>query len=234
MRLALLALLGWSGCSDYEFDPSNVEGVGDEDPVVTDGPAGDLTANDDEAEVMAGTAIEINLVRNDEGDRPTIVDVTDPSDGGSVEILNRRNVLYESDPGFTGDETFEYTIEDDAGNSASASVVVSVSPRPTIEITSPADGAEEAGPSVTVAFSVSGCLVSRPSQEDEECHIHMYLDGSRYSDEAGGPGWYQPDPRELTGIPSGEHTIQFRLATNDGSDDEFDPLIADSVTVTLP
>lgn len=80
-------------------------------------------ANDDTATTTAGTLVNIRVLDNDESPngRPlTISDVTQPENGS---VFNNGSVLrYTPDDGFTGTDTFTYTIFDDDGFNQNAGV----------------------------------------------------------------------------------------------------------------
>ena len=88
------------------------------------------TAEDDAYEVENdGTAHELDVLDNDDdpdaSDSISIVSVTQGSDGGTVSILGDE-ILYVPADGFTGTETFTYTIEDEAGNAVTGTVTMTV------------------------------------------------------------------------------------------------------------
>ena len=194
------------------------------------------TAEDDEATVTAGLSIDIEVLENDsdpEDDDLEIVSITEP-EHGSAEI-DRDEIEYEADEDFAGEDSFEYTIDDGNGNQATATVEITVSALPTLIITSPQTGAAIEGRTVSVTFEVTGCEVSRPSEDDEGCHLHRYLDTEGYTNpdtEKREVGWYETAGFDvLMGAP-GEHTFVLRLTKNDGSDDAWEPEVLDSVTFT--
>ncbi|WP_257669673.1 Ig-like domain-containing protein [Parapedobacter tibetensis] len=92
-------------------------------------------ANDDTAETLAETAVTIPVLNNDEeGDAPidsaTVTIVTPPTNG-TVTVNTDGTVVYTPNPGFIGEDTFTYTVEDENGNpSNTATVVVQVTARP--------------------------------------------------------------------------------------------------------
>lgn len=233
MRWTLL-VVALTACDTYEFDPNNVVDAvpsGDSAAEDTRTKKEIVNAFDDELTIHQGEAVTFDPTENDYGRRLTIVEVGTPDQGGTVKAVARREVEYQSDPAFSGTETFDYTIEDRYDEQSTGTVSVTVLPLPSIEITGPKAGAQIKGTEVEVSFTVTGCTVSRPG--NDECHIHMYIDDVPYSYKGEGRGHYDPNPRLLRGLAPGSHTIQFRMVKNDGSDDEFRPVISDSVEVTL-
>ena len=84
-------------------------------------------AGDDSASTSAGTPVLINVLANDsdvDGDPLTIAAVGGAANG-TVQILNGQ-VRYAPNSGFTGNDSFAYTVSDGAGGTDQASVAVSV------------------------------------------------------------------------------------------------------------
>ena len=93
-------------------------------------PADNLPAMlvDDAAETDEDTAVVIDVLGNDsdpEGDALTVTDTTEPANG-SVVINADGTVTYTPDAGFAGEDTFEYSVEDEGGNISTATVTVTV------------------------------------------------------------------------------------------------------------
>ncbi len=85
-------------------------------------------AVDDTAEVTPGGLVDIPVLANDsdpDGDPLTLVGVSMP-DAGSVTVLPDRRLRYAPRSGFTGEDSFTYTIADQHGASATATVRVNV------------------------------------------------------------------------------------------------------------
>lgn len=75
-------------------------------------------ANDDSATTAAGTPVDIRVLANDESPngRPlTISDVTQPENGTVTDFSGNGVLRYTPDDGFTGIDTFTYTIFDNDG-----------------------------------------------------------------------------------------------------------------------
>ncbi|PKN82774.1 MAG: hypothetical protein CVU47_01710 [Chloroflexi bacterium HGW-Chloroflexi-9] len=88
-----------------------------------------IVAGDDAPETRAGSQVEVNVLDNDTapvGGSLAIVSVTQPSNGQA--IINGLQVVYIPELGFTGTDTFTYTVEDGLGNVATATVSVTVLP----------------------------------------------------------------------------------------------------------
>lgn len=228
--VALLAL----ACTGREpFDDSKIQhadDVGDPDDLPTDVP---VSAVDDAAATWTEKAVVIRVTSNDDGRRLHVVDVGDPDAGGTARAVSNKEVEYVSAPGFVGTEAFGYTIEGRGGGRADGTVTVTVGPKPTVEITAPAEGATLDGVDIEITFVVDGCSVSSPSANPDGCHLHKWIDGGRYENPGGGGhGHYDSGPFTISGLTEGERTFELHLVTNDGSDDEYVPVIGDEVTFT--
>ena len=90
----------------------------------------DVTAVDDVVPVYAGTATQIlpaDLLQNDVslfGDALTISTVGTATNG--TVVLNTNSITYTPKAGFTGKDTFTYTVKDDSGATSTAKVTVNV------------------------------------------------------------------------------------------------------------
>jgi len=87
-------------------------------------------ANDDNASTQYETPVEIDVLANDtdeDGDSLYIKSITQP-ENGKVEGEDNGNLVYTPNSGFSGDDSFEYTITDNQ-DEASATVKVTVAPK---------------------------------------------------------------------------------------------------------
>lgn len=128
---------------DVTYTPSpDTNGVDTFEYTVVDGDGGSaqgvvtltVAAVNDDPSAVADTAttdeevlVTIDVLSNDDdvdGDSPTIVSVTSPSDG--ITAVNAGKIDYTPDTNFTGSDSFDYTISDGNGGSASATVTVTV------------------------------------------------------------------------------------------------------------
>jgi len=90
-------------------------------------------AQPDSAETVPGVAVQIDVLANDSdpnGDALELVAVTAAS-GGSTSIVGDA-VLYEPNAGFSGADTFNYTVRDTGGAEATGEVTVLVSNQPPV------------------------------------------------------------------------------------------------------
>ena len=97
-----------------------------------------VTVNDDNGGVKAvndrvttarGKAVTIRVLTNDQPSVQalTIVAATSPQKGGTVEISrDSKTIVYTPPAGFTGEDTFRYTVKDSSGNGTSARVYIEV------------------------------------------------------------------------------------------------------------
>ena len=88
------------------------------------------TAQDDAVSTGAGQAVTINVLENDTGDGLTVTGVTDPPGGAASIAGGGQTVTYTPDPGFSGEDTFAYTVTDANGATAQATVRVTVAAAP--------------------------------------------------------------------------------------------------------
>ncbi len=123
---------------DIELNCSPVDGEGLAGTGLTDNitisnspPA----AQDDAESTPEDTSITIDVLDNDSdadsGDTLTIISVTQGSDGSVTN--NNTDVTYTPDSNFFGTDSFEYTVEDDDGETDSAVVTVTVSEETNME-----------------------------------------------------------------------------------------------------
>ena len=85
-------------------------------------------ANDDTAITEAGTPVEGNVLVNDfdpDGDTITVTSNTEPTNG-SVTVNPDGTFTYTPEPGFVGEDSFEYTVCDDADPSLCATGTVTI------------------------------------------------------------------------------------------------------------
>ena len=91
-------------------------------------------AEDDTEETPTDTPVTVNVLENDtdpNGDPLTVTDITEPGNG-TVTDNGDGTVTYEPDPGFSGPDTFTYTVCDDNGNCDTAAVTVTVENAPPV------------------------------------------------------------------------------------------------------
>ena len=73
-------------------------------------------ANNDEGNGLAGGSTTFNVLANDIGNGLKIIGVTQPPNG--TVVFDERTITYTPKPGFTGSETFSYTISDGTTSSS--------------------------------------------------------------------------------------------------------------------
>src|SRR5262249_31722658 len=107
------------------------------------GSSAPLAAVDDLVAVPAKSGPNpINVLSNDTGSGIHVTAVTQGANGASAIFPSGIGVTYQPNPGFTGMDQFTYTITDDNGQTATATVRVNVvtSLAPTAQVTGPATG----------------------------------------------------------------------------------------------
>ena len=127
---------GFSGVETFTYTISDGNGgtaTATETVTVGDRPNTDPKANDDSATTPFNTAVTLNTVGNDtdpEGDDLKITSVQQPANGTAVISADGKRIVYTPNAGFTGTESFSYTISDGNGGSDSATETVTVGDRP--------------------------------------------------------------------------------------------------------
>ena len=123
----------FTGTDTFEYTISDGNGLTDTATITVvvqdDGNNQNTTdAVDDAFATDLNTAVAGNVLANDtdpEGDPQTVTSNTNPSNG-SVVVNANGAFIYTPDTGFTGTDTFTYTIADDQGATDTATVTVSV------------------------------------------------------------------------------------------------------------
>ena len=85
------------------------------------------STSDDAADILEGGSVLIDVLANDsdpEGGLLTLQSVSDPANG--VAEIEDGQILYTANDGFTGDDTFTYTVVDPQGNASTEKVSVTV------------------------------------------------------------------------------------------------------------
>jgi subtilisin family serine protease len=122
----LIGAAGTGGLATIDRAPNSgsasytVLGCGDTGPI----------ANADRATTSDGTPVVIDVLANDvssDGSALTVTDATDPANGTAT-INGDNTITYMPDAGFTGSDSFTYTIQDGQGRTASALVTVTIAP----------------------------------------------------------------------------------------------------------
>lgn len=85
-------------------------------------------AVDDTATTATNTAVTINVLENDSdpnGDTLTVVMLTSPSNG-TAEINQDGTITYTPNTGYSGTDTFGYTVSDGKGGTSTATVAATI------------------------------------------------------------------------------------------------------------
>jgi len=91
-------------------------------------------ARDDFGQTLSRTSVDLQVLANDSdpnGDALTVTSVGDPAKGTAV-LHADGTITYTPDAGQLGVESFPYTVSDGRGGTASATVLVSIFPRPPV------------------------------------------------------------------------------------------------------
>jgi hypothetical protein len=130
--------LDWSGVDSFTYTVADGRGGSDTATVtVTVRPVNDPpVAVADSATTAYGTRVTINVLANDtdvDGDVLTLTQVSPGARGGTS--INGSGVTYSPNSGFSGADSFSYTVSDGQGGSATATVSVQVqSPPPALAV----------------------------------------------------------------------------------------------------
>ncbi|UYV39427.1 Ig-like domain-containing protein [Rhodobacteraceae bacterium D3-12] len=121
---------GFTGTDTFTYTITDDNGATDTATVtVTVGEPNSVDAVDDTASTDAGDPVEVAVLANDtdpEGDGFTVTDTTDGTNGTVAIDPTSGNPVYTPEAGFTGTDTFTYTITDDNGATDTATVTVTV------------------------------------------------------------------------------------------------------------
>lgn len=118
---------GFAGVDTFTYTAQNADGVSAPATVTVTVTNAAPIAVDDSASTSSGTPVSIDVLANDsdpEGDALTVTAVGTPANG-SASISGGR-VVYTPAAGFTGSDSFTYTIADAFGATATATVRVTV------------------------------------------------------------------------------------------------------------
>ncbi|MBT8144509.1 MAG: tandem-95 repeat protein, partial [Gammaproteobacteria bacterium] len=123
---------GFNGEDSFTYQVSDGQASSSATVAVTvnETPNQEPTPANDQAETDEDTAVTINVLANDsdpDGDPLSVANVTN-GDNGSVENHGDGNVTYTPDTGFTGNDSFTYTVSDGRGGFDNAMVFVTVNP----------------------------------------------------------------------------------------------------------
>ena len=83
-----------------------------------------LSATPDSAVTTAGTPVTIAVLANDTGTGLVITSFSNPANGSLVYNSGDKSFTYTPDDGFSGVDTFSYTVLDQKGATATAEVTV--------------------------------------------------------------------------------------------------------------
>ena len=139
----------WTGIDSFSYSITDGRGgTATAAVVITVKPLNDLpTARDDSISTLEGAAVEVAVLANDsdvDGDPLAVATITQGSRG--VTTTDGNTVTYSPSPGWSGTDSFTYTITDGHGGSDEAKVLVYVGTAnrpPTISVTGDTTVAED-------------------------------------------------------------------------------------------
>ena len=196
-------------------------------------------AEDDSVEGRGGLSQRIDVLANDSDADNEILRITSVGEttNGTVEIdEDGWSLTYTPASGFSGVDTFTYTVSDKLGATDEGTVTVTIKESLSLLITYPSegdvivgDGDTATGTVIDIEYDLEGCTGTVPSDARDDCHLHRWIDGEKFSQF----GWYTVSPITDMVFEPGEHTIKIQVIKNDGSDQPFEPYIEDEVTFTV-
>ncbi|GJQ59468.1 MAG: tandem-95 repeat protein [Candidatus Scalindua sp. AMX11] len=165
------------------------------------------TANNDSASTPVNTQVSINVVANDNDPDGTIdpatVVVTSGPTNGTASPNGNGTVAYTPFTGYTGQDTFKYTVDDNLGDTSNeAMVTVTTGLSATPVMTSPTPGSTLTTSTVTFGWSAG-------TQEDlYRLHVGTTGPGSKNIKKQNG---FPQTSLTVTGIPQNGTTVYVRL-----------------------
>ena len=194
---------GFVGTDSFEYEVSDGRGGSDRATVTLTVQADPLPSNqdplaeDDTAETQAGQPVAIAVLGNDQdadGGQLSVDTVTQPQHG-SVVLDSDGRLVYRPDEGFTGTDSFDYTVIDGQGGAAGARVTVTVHAQPAAENRPPAPDDDRTttarGDAVTINVLTGD---SDPDGDDLTLIGWTQPRHGRVTCEADGRCTYRPDP----------------------------------------
>ncbi|KUF08868.1 hypothetical protein AVJ23_20485 [Pseudoponticoccus marisrubri] len=181
-------------------------------------------AVDDTGSTTAGTPVNIDVLANDsdpEGQDFFTIDTSDPANGTAA-IGAGGSVDYTPDDGFTGTDTFTYTIADDDGLTDTATVTVTVGTPNTPPVAVDDTATTEQDAPVTLDPTENDT-----DAEDDPLSVSMLGDPANGTATLNGDGSVTYTPND--GF-TGEDTIPYTVSDGNGGTDEGEII----VTVTEP
>ncbi|MGJ3253341.1 MAG: Ig-like domain-containing protein [Elainellaceae cyanobacterium] len=121
---------GFSGRDRFQYtvrDPQGRTATGSVSVTVT--ASTPPSARNDQATTPYETRVSIDVLSNDQnpsGDRLTVSDATSPANGTAT--ISGNSIIYTPNPGFSGQDSFQYTLSDALGRTDTATVTVTVDP----------------------------------------------------------------------------------------------------------
>ena len=171
-----------------------------------------VTASNDAYATTAGQPLSVvapGVLANDTGSSLASTLLKSPSHG-TLNLSTNGAFTYTPTTGFSGSDSFTYRASDGSGNSATASVGITVAAAvnqpPTVQLTSPADGASYLPPAtifVTASASDSDGTISKVELYNSATLIAT-LTASPYS-------------VTFTGVPLGSYTVTAKAYDNAGA-----------------
>ncbi len=191
---------------------------------VNDPPVADNVAASGDQETVIPWAPSVS---DEEGDPLTCSISLAPANGSSSVAADCSSGTYTPDPGFSGNDAFDYEVSDGQANST-GTVSVTVDPA-TFSVVSPSEGATLPSGVVTIDFAVQNFVIGDQGQS----HLHYYIDSDPIpyhfyngaTNEVRYQGlhthfshWKSSSSIEIFGLAPGAHEVSFVLARGDDTE----------------
>jgi hypothetical protein len=177
------------------------------------------TANEDSSDINQGETVRINVLANDSDLEGSLLFVslttTESSQGGTIRVDEGENniILYTPADGFSGVDTFNYTVMDDSGGSTQGTVNIAVNAAP-IAIDDSASANKDTAQEINVLINDSDAdndvlqISLKTQQSNKGGHI-------RIKDSTNGIIIYTPP----LGFYSDNDTFEYTVTDSKGSSD---------------
>lgn len=120
---------GYYGTDTFTYEAIDSHGAVSNTATVTITVNGLPVAQNDATSTNQGTAVSIDVLHNDsdpDGDSLTVTGTSNGPAHGSVTVNGDNTITYTPDFGYTGSDSFDYTISDGHGGTATATVTITV------------------------------------------------------------------------------------------------------------
>jgi hypothetical protein len=199
---------GFEGTDSFTYTITDGNGGQDTATVFISVGDGNLPpdAVDDTASTTAGLPISIPVLANDSDpdNDPLVIDSFTNGTNGTVSLGNNGQLTYTPDAGFTGADSFTYTVTDGAGNQDTATVSVNVGEAPNTD----PDAVNDTASTVAGTPVFVDVLANDSDPENDPLSIDSWTNGTNGTVSLGTNGQLQYAPNAgFTGADSFTYTV---------------------------